>query len=227
MANSTPIQQQPEQRPEQRDDTGEVIRMIDQREAARQSRRTAIITGLMGLIAGGLAGLGWFKWPTAVNWAGEVTPQQARARENAAVEHAQQQGATGANSERQRITHEISQLGGVTLANAVQSAGQTGSSVTSLIVPLAQTTIGLSSDGASALQRLINAVVSAQLDLKQSNIVIGDLETIHQLLLTWKGNLAQLPIDLNAYADSTVQSHFPDAQTYLDALQSKINGSGL
>ncbi len=226
MANSTPIQNQQGNTPSSPNDSGEVIRMVDQREAGRQTRRTAILTGLIGLIAGGLGGLGWLKWPTAVNWAGDVTPQQARQREANAVTHAQQQGAAGVTGARQRIARELVQLNGVTLANAAQAAGQASASVTSLVAPLADVTKGLSSDGASALKRLQNSVASAQADLGQNGITIADLETIRQLLITWQNNLSQLPIDLNAYADSTVQASLTDAQTYLTALQSKIN-SGL
>ena len=206
--------------------TGDVIQMVDAREANRQTRRQAILSGLAGLVAGGLAGLGWLKWPTAVTWAGDVTPQQAHERTLAAT-RSQSGAATATANERQRITGELLTQGGVTLDHAKQAATETATSVTSLVVPLAQVTVPLSSDGSQALQQLINSVTSAQLILKQNGVSIANLETIRQLFLTWQGNLSQLPINLNAYADAATSSHFPDAQTYLTALETAVNGKTL
>lgn len=151
--------------------TSPVIQMVDAREADQRTRRQAILSGLAGLVAGGLAGLGWLKWPTAVTWAGDVTPQQAHARTQAAARS--QSGAATAQAttnERQRITNELLTQGGVTLDHAKQAATETATSVTSLVVPLAQVTTPLSSDGSQALQQLINSVTSAQLILKQNGV---------------------------------------------------------
>lgn len=208
--------------------TGPIIQMIDVREADRQTRRQAVLSGLAGLIAGGLAGLGWLKWPTAVTWAGDLTPQQAHDREVAATRDQTQNATSAATAdERQRILGELASLGGVPLDAAKQAATETAASVTSLVVPLAQVTVPLASDGTQALQQLINSVTSAQLVLKQNGVTITNLETIRQLFVTWQGNLSQLPIDLNGYADAVTGSHFPDAQTYLTALEAKVTSKSL
>ncbi len=212
---------------------GEVIQMVDAREANRRTRRQAILSGLTGLVAGGLAGLGWLKWPTAVTWAGDVTPQQAHARTQAARRQATAASADATNvaaaNERQRITNELLNQGGASLENAKQSAEETAASVAALVVPLAQTTRGRDSDGSRALQDFISSIASAQAVLKQPNVNVNipDLETIRQLFLTWNGNLAQLPIDLNAYADTATSASFSDAQTYLTALETAVNGKSL
>jgi hypothetical protein len=105
----------------------------------------------------------------------------------------------------------------VTIDEALKVAQWTRAAVLYIVRPLASL---VATGGSDALSGLISAISNSEDALGHLAIHIGQLDQLKTLLTTWRDNLNQLPITLQAYVNADADS----AAKYLTALKQKIDG---
>jgi hypothetical protein len=166
--------------------------------AAQVGRRALLVTAGLGVCAAGAVAT-----PLALKYAGDVASAEA----NQALQH-------GIDLGRQELLAELKQLENVAIDDAVAIAELTRLGVKYIVLPVAQLVATI---GGDALQVVLNAIGFA------NGIVHNSvLDALYAVIKSWHDNLTQLPITLSSYANADING----AETYLKALQAKINAAG-
>jgi hypothetical protein len=188
--------------------TQQVAKAIEQVQK-KQNRRKVTRRVLLGTAGAGVcAGAVWVA-PKVVEQAGYYTKQQ--------FDQALQQGITQG---RQELLAELRNLEGIGLDAAIGIAKVTKFAVQYIVKPLADLNSTIQGD---VIEGLYLAVDNARTLLNKipttPSSVLSLLTKLEQLLLIWHGNVSQDLLGQYALADVTA------AETYLEALQKKINNS--
>jgi uncharacterized membrane protein YqaE (UPF0057 family) len=166
------------------------------------ARRVLLTAGGLAL-CGGAAAL----TPAAINTAEHYTEDQIHAA-----------FAAGASNARAALLKDLAELEGISIDAALGAATLTQLAVTAIVLPAARVATAL---GTGALDILINALAFAINGLGYipgGAQVALPLRYLHDMLSTWRLNLATFPQDLSAASTWDITS----AETYLKALQAKI-----
>jgi hypothetical protein len=163
------------------------------------ARRALLAAAGVGVCAAGVE-----LAPIAVKRAGDFTQAQ--------VSDAFQ---AGVNQGRQALLDELAQLEGVTLDGAISIAELTRLAVKVIVLPLSQLNATITGDMLGILDA---ALSSARENLARINVHIGPLNNLQQLVETWRANVTQLPMRLDAYVTADING----AESYLKALKQKI-----
>jgi hypothetical protein len=166
------------------------------------ARRALLITAGLGACAAGAAAT-----PFIAGKVGELTQDAANAAYQA-----------GISAGREALLAELSQLEGVTLDGAIAIAGLTKLAVNYVALPVSRLVAGV---GTSALQGFADALSLAQDALSKVGQHNDQIDSLHDLVLTWKTALGASPTILSDIANQDISS----AETYLKALDTKIKTS--
>lgn len=166
---------------------------------SRFGRRVLLATGTLGVCAGAVA----------------LTPVAAQQAEQYTQDQLNDYFHKGFEAGRQALLGELGQVEGVSLDGAIQVAELTRLAVLYIVVPLSKLYATATSD---VLAVLLSGVQQARSLLGAIHITIGALDTIYNLLTTWRKNVTALPKKLGDYANADILS----AEAYLKALQRKI-----
>jgi hypothetical protein len=172
------------------------------RPRGKLGRRLLLTAGGLAL-CGGAAAL----TPTAINMAQRYTEDQIQAA-----------FAAGASQARATLLRELADLEGISIETALGAALLTQLAVNALVLPAARLVVAL---GSGALDILINAlafVINGLGYIPGGAQVATPLRYLHDMLSTWRLNLANFPNDLGTAANWDITS----AEKYLVALQAKI-----
>jgi hypothetical protein len=188
--------------------TQQVAKAIEQVQK-KQNRRKVTRRVLLGTAGAGVcAGAVWAA-PKVVEQAGYYTKQQ--------FDQALQQGIAQG---REELAAELRNLEGIGLDTAIAIAKVTKFAVQYIVKPLADLNSTIQGD---VIEGLYLAVDNARTLLNKipttPSSVLSLLTKLEQLLLIWHGNVSQDLLGQYALADVTA------AETYLEALQKKINNS--
>lgn len=163
------------------------------------ARRALLAVAGVGVCAAGV-GLA----PVAVKKAGDFTQTQVSDAFTA-----------GVNQGRQALLDELAQLEGITLDGAINIAELTRLAVKVIVLPLAQLNATITGGVLSVFD---SALSTARDNLNKINVHIDPLNNLQQLVETWRVNVAQLPMELDAYVTADING----AESYLKALKQKI-----
>lgn len=181
----------------------EIATALMQQERAKRrgkvTRRVLVAAAGVGLCAGAVE-----LTPLALNKVGQATEADL-----------QNAFSAGIDSGRQALLNELLQLEGISIDGALDVAKITRLAVRYLVLPLANLA---SLIGGDSLEVLSNAISSARDNLAHVNVHIDWLDQLQTLVSTWHTNVVNLPISLNAYANTDITS----AESYLKALKAKI-----
>ncbi|HEV8190634.1 MAG TPA: hypothetical protein VGP82_04000 [Ktedonobacterales bacterium] len=163
------------------------------------ARRALLAAAGVGVCAAGVE-----LAPIAVKRAGDFTQAQ--------VSDAFQ---AGVNQGRQALLDELAQLEGITLDGAISIAELTRLAVKVIVLPLAQLNATITGDMLAVLD---SALTTARDNLGKINVHIDALNNLQRLVETWRANVTQLPMRLEAYVTADING----AENYLKALKQKI-----
>jgi len=171
-------------------------------------RRRGGKLGRRALLAGagvGACAVGVALVPTAENALQNYAKQQ--------VDNAYAQGIADA---QHALLSDLANLEGVAIDDAIRIAEVTRLGVKYILLPVVTVVATLEGDG---VQLLIDGVNSAVSNLAKINVHISQLTALQSILNAWHTNITQLPITLNAYANTDITS----AETYLKAVKKRID----
>jgi hypothetical protein len=119
---------------------------------------------------------------------------------------------------RSLLRHELGDLEGIALDEAIAAAELTRKAVELIVIPLARFLATTSGDG---LQVLADTIAHAEAALEFLHLPTDGLPALAALLTTWRNNEAQLPIALKRFTDADITG----AETYLKGVKAKVDGS--
>lgn len=180
-------------------DLAKALRQAERHNARRKvGRRVLLGAAGVGLCAGAVE-----FGPALLKRAGEYTAAELKDAFN-----------SGVQAGRAALLHELQQLRDVSLDAAITASELTKFLADHFIIPLSQLGVEIEGD---ALQVLVNALATAQSDLKRFGISVPWLNNLEETIAGWENNLPN-PNDLKRYVDQDIVS----AEKYLRYLKAQV-----